>query len=156
MEKNAYVLNDNAMSHQTQSPRHEGFLFHNLCSWALSLITTDRINLRNQHSFFIFVLFWFFFPPFSVMIPFTICSSTSLMGDTCSFNQGAHVSTTLRTFQTENQCFFCIWSVHFLKGIHVFLSKSHYRKFIFWYLHKKATLKPMSFLHPRIKAPLLV
>lgn len=62
MEKNAYVLNDNAMSHQTQSPRHEGFLFHNLCSWALSLITTDRINLRNQHSFFIFVLFWVFFP----------------------------------------------------------------------------------------------
>lgn len=44
--------NDNAMSYQTQGPHHEGFFFHNLCSWALSLITTDRINLRNQHSIF--------------------------------------------------------------------------------------------------------
>lgn len=34
-------------------PHHEGFfVFHNLCSWALSLITTDRINLRNQHCIF--------------------------------------------------------------------------------------------------------
>lgn len=49
-------------------PHHEGFfVFHNLCSWALSLITTDRINLRNQHCIF--------FP--SGLVLFTICSSVS-------------------------------------------------------------------------------
>ncbi len=63
--------NDNAMSNRTPSPpHHEGFIlfFHNLCSWALSLITTDRINLRNQHSIF--------FIPFSLIL-FTICSSST-------------------------------------------------------------------------------
>ena len=34
--------------------------FHNLCSWALSLITTNRINLRNQHHIFIFNIILFF------------------------------------------------------------------------------------------------
>lgn len=43
-------------------PHHEGFfVFHNLCSWALSLITTDRINLRNQHCIFS-PLVWFCSP----------------------------------------------------------------------------------------------
>lgn len=54
--------NDNVVSYQI----HEGFFFHNLCFWALSLITTDQINLRNQHSIF----------PFSLIL-LTICSLAS-------------------------------------------------------------------------------
>lgn len=43
--------NDNAIS-KLRVPHHdEGFFFHNLCSWALSLITTDRNKLEKptQH-----------------------------------------------------------------------------------------------------------
>lgn len=55
--------NDNVVSYQI----HKGFFFfHNLCFWALSLITTDQINLRNQHSIF----------PFSLIL-FTVCSAAS-------------------------------------------------------------------------------
>lgn len=51
-------------------------------SWALSLITTDRINLRNQLVFFFFIFECFSpsDPRFWGQLLFTICSSTSLNG----------------------------------------------------------------------------
>lgn len=51
-------------------------------SWALSLITTDRINLRNQLLLFFFFIFECFSPNprFWGRLLFTICSSTSLNG----------------------------------------------------------------------------
>lgn len=60
--------------------------------WALSLITTDRINLRNRHSLFCFALFFFFHSFFSGPIAFTMlcCTSAKWATPVCSISLRNH------------------------------------------------------------------
>lgn len=69
--------NDNVVSYQI----HEGFFFITYVLWALSLISTDQINLRNQHSIFFFQ---------SDSVRHLLLGL--LTGDTCSFNQAERAS----------------------------------------------------------------
>lgn len=87
-------------------------------SWALSLITTDRINLRNQCVFFFFFIFECFSPPnprFWGRLLFTICSSTSLNGRHLLVQSGFTCFgniTGISNLRKKNQRFFFLLNIY--------------------------------------------